>query len=88
MDVQVYLKVASVGFSEGFQLMPGMPMASAVKGDDVFGLVTSQSTEVHVITQDLGVVFVFPSVLRKSFFSYGEYFLCRTCTVNCVQPGE
>lgn len=45
-----------------------MPMASAIKGDNVFRLVTSQSTEVHVITQDLGVVFVFPSVLRKSFF--------------------
>lgn len=68
MDVWVYLKVASVGFSEGFQLMLGMPMASAIKGDDVFRVVTSQSTEVHVITQDLGVVFVFPNVLRKSLF--------------------
>lgn len=48
--------------------LPVMPMASAIKGDNVFRLVTSQSTEVHVITQDLGVVFVFPSVLRKSFF--------------------
>lgn len=37
MDVWVYLKVASVGFSEGFQ---SMPMASAVEGDDVFKLVT------------------------------------------------
>lgn len=45
MDVWVYLKVASMGFSEGFQ---SMPMASAVKGDYVFRLVTSQSTEVHV----------------------------------------
>lgn len=38
-----------MGFSEGFQ---SMPMASAINGDDVFRLVTSQSTEVHVITQD------------------------------------
>lgn len=61
-----------MGFSEGFQ---SICMASAIKGDYVFRLVTSQSTEVHVITQDLGVVFVFPSVLRKSFvFFYGEYF--------------
>lgn len=73
-------------FSEGFQ---SMPMASFIKGDNAFRLVTSQSTEVHVITQDLRVVFVFPSVLRKSFFfSMVNIFLCRTCTVNCVQPGE
>lgn len=69
--IWVYLKVESLGFSEGFQ---SMPVASAIKDDNVFRLVTSQSTEVHVITQDLGVVFVFPSVLRKSFFFfYGEY---------------
>lgn len=67
----MYLKVTSVGFSEGFQ---SMYMASAIKDNYVFRLVTSQSTEVHVITQDLGVVFVFPSVLRKSFFFCGEYF--------------
>lgn len=79
------LKVASVGFSEGFQ---SMPMPSAIKGDNVFGLVTSQSTEVHVITQDLGVVLVFPSVFRKSFFSMVNIFLFRTRTVNCVQTGE
>lgn len=82
----MYLKVASVGFSEGFQ---SMHVASAIKGGYVFRLVTSQSTEVHVITQDLGVVFVFPNVLRKSFFfPMVNIFLCRTCTVNCVQPGE
>lgn len=55
--------------------LKSMHMASAVKGDCVFRLVTSQSTKVHVITQDLGIVFVFPSVLRKYFFfSSGEYF--------------
>lgn len=69
--------------------LKSMHMASAVKGDCVFRLVTSQSTEVHVITQDLGIVFVFPSVLRKYFFFlWWIFFSCRICTVNCTQPGE
>lgn len=44
-----------MGFlAEGFQ---SVLMSYAIKGDNVFRLVKSPSTKVHVITQDLGFGF-------------------------------
>lgn len=49
-----------VGGIRGFLWrLPVNAIASAIKGDDILRLVTSQSTEVRVITQDLGLYLFF-----------------------------
>lgn len=59
--------MAYVGFlAEGFR---SVMMAYAVEGDDVgFRLVKSPSTKVHIIAQDLGVVFSQMSQQSLFFF--------------------
>lgn len=93
LEMSVFLRHGCLGVFVGgirgfLWRLPVNAIASAIKGDDILRLVTSQSTEVHVITQDLGLYLFFQVSWGSLSFSMVNIFYAEHVLWTAFSQGS